>query len=486
MATIYHWPGAVFNGDGTHWLPATSNGGVGAKNVWTTNGWAGGNKYLQCAGTVWTAPGSDGISVGISTGATDTNRLIIGSYNPLTGAESTAKAYIVGNGVNTTTGINILPAATYVTVQDFDVSNIGYGADVLAVGITLASSFETTDKYCIVQRCSSHDHLPNLAGSTGDVDGFYSRGAGNIWRFNQAWNIPTDGISIKGQYCTFHNNDIRAVATRGQHASECISLVGDVTGIAIYKNYLSNILEDTKYVVSFIGMTGTGGSFTDNVLVGNPAGFIECLYSEQPNLLIARNQVYDGRVGIHSHASGGVVINNLIVNRTSHDEAQKGAWLSGFDGQTLVGNTIVSVPGPLVFVSGNSQRGIYMDTGHLAHVVKNNIISGWRKGIRLDVSSGQTEDYNCIWNLGTGFALERALGPVGGDASGSKGSHTILSNPKLAEDFRPLLNAPVLKAGLKTVYLRDLTNTRRLNPPTIGAYDAATYRRLLVTDPALG
>lgn len=51
-------------------------------------------------------------------------------------------------------------------------------------------------------------------------------------------------------------------------------------------------------------------------------------------------------------------------------------------------------------------------------------------------------------------------------------------DPKLTNDLRPLPNSSLLRAGVYMGYMRDAAGIQRPNPPSIGAYDIATFRSL--------
>jgi hypothetical protein len=52
------------------------------------------------------------------------------------------------------------------------------------------------------------------------------------------------------------------------------------------------------------------------------------------------------------------------------------------------------------------------------------------------------------------------------------------------ESGRPLPTSPLIGAGTHTTYTRDAAGIQRPNPPSIGAYDLPTQRRVLDSDPA--
>lgn len=60
------------------------------------------------------------------------------------------------------------------------------------------------------------------------------------------------------------------------------------------------------------------------------------------------------------------------------------------------------------------------------------------------------------------------------------------ADPKVDPIGRPLIGSPLLDAGTSAATRRrDVEGKQRPNPPSIGAYDRATLRKRLVTDPAL-
>lgn len=109
--------------------------------------------------------------------------------------------------------------------------------------------------------------------------------------------------------------------------------------------------------------------------------------------------------------------------------------------------------------------------------VKNNAFtaaSGSAVSVRNAGAAWSGEDYNGFF----GFAA----------ASGhTLGTHDVFSNPGLTSDQTLTLSSPLLAAGVHFGYgwrYRDADGKQRPNPPSIGAFDTATLRPRLTTDPA--
>lgn len=69
-------------------------------------------------------------------------------------------------------------------------------------------------------------------------------------------------------------------------------------------------------------------------------------------------------------------------------------------------------------------------------------------------------------------------------AAHSSATANIDSDPLMATDGRPMPGSPLIGAGAHITYQRDISGTQRPNPPSIGAYDVATLRPVLTSDPA--
>lgn len=63
-------------------------------------------------------------------------------------------------------------------------------------------------------------------------------------------------------------------------------------------------------------------------------------------------------------------------------------------------------------------------------------------------------------------------------------TNPIIGNPLISESGLPLPTSPAIGAGVHLGYVRDLVGVQRPNPPSIGAYDLPTHRRVLDSDPA--
>lgn len=87
MATVYIWPGATYNGDGSAPTAAAGAGQAGAKNTWSGLTWTAGNTYLQKRGTTYSAA----VSVASGTDATRSNKITVGAYYNSDGTDDTSQ-----------------------------------------------------------------------------------------------------------------------------------------------------------------------------------------------------------------------------------------------------------------------------------------------------------------------------------------------------------------------------------------------------------
>lgn len=449
--------------------PTSASNGVGTvldpKNTWDSMSFSGDVDFAQCAGTTFTATGANGISV--TTGGSAVARKTIRSYEPQTGDVTDKKAFIRGNGSTTRYGINLQANVGYITVQDFDISMIGDGSNAnngITASVSPANDAQLME--IIIQRCEIHDLLPSSAA---DVNGVNLRGARNIVRNCGIWSIPTDGISAHGQFLSILENRIDRINTDGRNQADCVHLTSDTTGLVIMGNYLDASAGANKQVIIVNGSTGAGGLIMGNYLIGG-ASLQQCIYTDVHQDIIG-NVIVDGIYGVRA-AGASTISGNVFFNRRSTG-THFGIWLEA-DGSLVCNNTMICLVGRVA-----NQRGIYCEIGDSGHTIRNNIITGYSVGVRLDEGAGQTENYNVIFDVDLpiqGISANPALGSMSKDLDPFDyiEADGRLKSPYLIDNI-PMLN-PVGAAGAYLQGVR-LMGGARLDPrrPVVGAFPEGRY-----------
>lgn len=143
--------------------------------------------------------------------------------------------------------------------------------------------------------------------------------------------------------------------------------------------------------------------------------------------------------------------------------------------QNTYGIEVVGSAAPTVNVTNNTldanYYAMYGDSNSAQLIAKNNIITNNRAPYAF---SGATTVLTCSNN---------AL--YGNEVIGSyTSSNDVTANPLLTADYKLTQTSPLIGAGTHLGYTRDIEGKQRPNPPAIGAFDAATLRPKLTTDPA--
>jgi hypothetical protein len=435
MATFYIDGEAGTNGAGTYADPYNATPTISSNNT-----------YLYAAGR--TLSGGAGTAISVSAGASN---VVIGAYDRATGAQlhgGSNKARITTTSGQYTVRVNT--NAHNCTIEMLDVDNpSGVSA---AHGIYIGNSASLVANGCTVRRCVVHD----IAGA-GASNGIAFRGSDFSAYENVIHSVPADGIFGHGLRARIYNNTIYDV-DRLASAGDCIQVQGDATlacsGAYIADNELANPKGNKQCIIT---QDTTGGSSGVRILRNNCTIAIgasnQAIYEETVGAVIEANRITGGYHGIFLAGADSVVRSNLVQGVGFNGINQS----SSTTGMDALGNTVHGAP----------SHGIYCGTDTTA-AAKNNLLISCVTG--LAKHGDATEDYNAFWLCTTN------KGNVAGTPA--YGSNTITGDPQLTATHRPRAGSPLIGAGTHLGYTRDIERKQRPNPPSIGAYDAATLREV--------
>lgn len=421
MAVIYVDPTNSVAGSGSYSNPF---------QAWPTM--TAGNTYLLKAGTTYTGK----VSVTNSgNSAALRDRIVLGAYgdgpNPI----------IVG----TDYCIQISTDKKYITVDGLELT----GATARGIGNATTASSPTVDTFITVQNCSIHD----LVAGGSDVNGIQLWGFGNKVLANTVYNIPTDAMWFGCKGIEVAYNRVYAVSTDGRNNGDCIQFGLASDNFWCHHNDLDHSDVDYKQVIMTVDDgTGSGGIIEYNTCRHyNGANAAAAIYGGQPGLVIRRNIVYGGNVGINSTRAGLVIEANLVFN-----DFNRGIDL-GTLGVMCRNNTVLSLLGTGVI-------GIrYITAGSIA-TLRNNIVQGFATGLSL-AASAYVEEYNCLYGNTT-------------NSNRTLGTGTITSDPRLDSRHIPQDYAARVGGALTGSAVVDRNGARFSYPPSIGAIQAQEARRL--------
>lgn len=444
MTTYYIDPTAKVNGSGTFASPFKS---------WSNVTWAAGNTYLQKAGTV-----ERGNRVLVMAGGTSlANRVIVGSYDPLTGLRTTGgvgRAILDGTGTAQTIRVNEL--VNFVWIDNFEV----YGTDGVggssAKAVYLGNGTASTMSNDIeVSNCYIHDVKCDLFPAA-DNDGIQAFGDRITIRNCIVKNIPTDGIWLQGSNYRIVDNVIANVSTNDLKG-DCIQTNGDAS-IRNDNGYIArNILDHSSRNAKQVIIVGGIGFSANAVIEDNYCVMADydnvtstsAIFVEAANSIVRRNYVQGGYFGICASASGA----NMFAHSNLCYKNQRGIGIgTATTGIRVIGNTII----------GAVLQGVEVGLD-LTAVVKSNLLLNCVTGVRMHGSAA--EDYNAFFGNGT----DRSL--AGGTANW--GTHDVFSDPLLNAYYRPTASSPLIAAGapLDTYPLLDAAGMQFNRVPTIGAFE---------------
>jgi hypothetical protein len=547
MATYYVCPGNAFNGDGTTTAAAASGGAAGAYNTWVGVTLTANNTYKQKRGTTYTGvavrPQSQVSAVATpltieayynSDGTDDTSQplpLLVHTLNPANGSGcilvDTCTNVLVRNIAGTGSLGQASSAVTIRRSVGVTVSGVeGYGNSAgvgmyqdQASGTSTCTGIEVSD-------CYFHDNVVggiwfefgatstavfkrvkflrnrivnngtgkyiNVGGGGGSAPcgGIVSQDRhvtdGNInYRsmdfiiqdnvIQDSWGYGMNLQSIGSEQwkSTISGNEVSGSGLPGDidtHGIWC----GACYGIDIYENYVHDnygringpngsgcgIILDYQ-TGDFVG--GDGNRIFRNIvenqwqgstLVG--VGASSGIYSiVNTNTVISANIVKNCRngIGLYAGTSAGDILSATVINNTVLDCVDIGLPCTNGPSITAVWRNNLVV---------NGRYGIYWPTAGTGSI---------------------TEDHNCFYGQ-TVYAAARGVTSPFAPTNGSPSGSDLLTDPIVGGNGAPLPTSPLIGAGTHTTYTRDATGIQRPNPPSIGAYDLPTQRRVLDSDPA--
>lgn len=482
MATYYVDPTAQYDGNGLGPDPAASPGALGARNVWPTT--LANNTYLGKRGTSYQQTGGY-ISVN--------NAVIMGSY----GDESLAKHEIWSDGTNSvavwvyastsaqisdlkfnggsTRPFSVGASALNLTVANCDMSGTRDGVTTAnAAGWMDGGATPTGMGPVLFQNCTfSNSKLDNfyaqdIANTTFDNCHFYApqqidpgvawaNGGGDCIQISSNAQATLNNITIKncrlinhygGKHALIIGADTGTTST-GIRVQDC-ELVG---GAVVLNIRASNTIVQRCSLTAYGDYWSRGNTTSEMIRVG----------SNGSNGLLLQSMVVDGdglsangvkgesNMAVGASALLGVTITGCLTNFVLWDSTL-GSTISikncAFDNSVAAATSVVSI-GPSWTLTANNNSYWQNQAGLLTFLYTANIYA--------TLAAAQGAGYE-----------------VG----------SIVGDQKLDSTYRPLPASPLISAGTHTTYTRDATGIQRPNPPSIGAYDLPTQRRVLDSDPA--
>lgn len=508
MATIYINSTYTFNGDGTTPDPATSPGGVGAKNAAVTSPTAN-NTYSYARGTT-TNLGATSITVaanGVTITAHGTGAL------PIIDAQSTASFAIsistannctltnldLRNGSNANATLNITGTCDTTTITDVNVSS--------ALGCVLASGAGITNLAILrlTVACSASNSIAvNLSNTGAGVvsikDSTITHSATDRSQSNLLGLTVRSTAGTLVQNCTITGGNIplEVRGTDSHTIKNCTISTGYLAGIRLRDSNSTRVEGNTvsgiwngKYYNGGAGpgLGGGAGAGIDITDVSGNAG----------NNVIIRNTIsncYQGILDISDNVSANIFCSNIIfgylVNGISYQAQAAGQGL-------IANNSIYHHPSDPVLTAGHGIVIQNQSVNTTARIVNNVVVSDVLANnvqcvnIPLSASTGATFiDYNNWYTLngahlgalgGVNYdtlaewqtALGTDVDTTGDDAHSKSVSPSWLLGdaPTTAAGFSLKLGSTMIRAGIPVLAVgniyADQRGYRGRVPPDLGA-----------------
>lgn len=430
--TLWLHQGCTFNGTGSAYNCAASDGAAGAWNSMAnvvmnasdeTAGQLDPGDTLKVCGNFTTAErATSNYQLFFTVSGSSSNPITVDGDCSGSGGSTTtdfhggtSTLYGIGTGLRTDITIK------NVTIHDFTSRGLFLYAD--------ASADITIDKRITIQDST----ITNIRGV--GVICVDSRGQHITMTRLTVSACGSDGFHHGGSFFTVQNTSISQISLDSGNDGDGIQTNGDSNGNLYQDNSINMTSVDSKYCIINEGITaGDSVIVRRNVCLRNitdtvGSGFrIEAVGTGTE---IYANSIRGGELGIHLTTNSGAtkVYGNLIYGQTHEGISIGGASA----GSVIVNNNTVV---------GSGRDGILnSNTGGVVASFTNNIISG-AVGDCLDKRAANIEQYNIFYNCGNAVANSNVPTSVG--------TGTLTTNPLLISTYATSGGSPARQSGIST------------------------------------
>lgn len=406
---------------------------------------AGGDVCLLNRGKVWVAPaGTQAINL-------PANGIRVGAYG--IGERPVINCGNVSRGVNVGTNI-----ADWV-IEDLQITNVASGTSRRGITNATTGSSETVAVNGTIRRVRIDNVLSDLANDCNGIALFGDRVRVLDCEIS---DIATDGIWARVRNLEIGRTRVVRVAQdeaagRVGEFGDCVQFGGagasDFSGGWVHDcEFDHSDVESAKNGLIVNGASATKAmTFQRNKLKGPVFANHTTLYLDAPGIVCCDNEIEGGDYGIYAvSASGAQIYNNRVRGANFGIRAASSAA-----GLKIWNNTIAKCG-----------TGGYATAADATTDFRNNIFLSCATGLLRHIANA--EDYNCFFGNGANASY------TGG--SSSIGVHSVLADPQLDAELRPVAGSPVIAAGVWVGILRDGAGRAARNPPSIGAFEQRVVR----------
>lgn len=265
----------------------------------------------------------------------------------------------------------------------------------------------------------------------------------------------------------FSYNTCTRISTRTETGDGVGFISADPTRVRVLNNYIDHSGKDVKQCIIIDTSTGAGEALIEgNTLIGygsaTDAADAHSVIICDCKSTIRRNTIYTFGLAGGCNVANSVFNDNLVIIGNSITTAPIVALSAS--NTSANGNTFVSLK-----TLDPTQKIVTQAASLSGCTVKNNLFVNVPIAIQSDtVGNNPTATNNAFWQVTTARRAQ--------DGSTFSGGNDVTADPQLAYAYRPKYGSPLIGAGTHLGYTRDVERKQRANPPTIGAYDAATLR----------
>lgn len=447
MADIYVDPTAATNGSGSQASP---------RNIWPTSISANDTINLK-GGTRLT------VSAQLSLGAGSNN--IVRGYYP---AGPAPRPIITSTAANQALiSVGVAGVTTFEGIHFDECRNMAANGGVIGTAVVAAARHANLSiRGCRFTGIGINAILLNGTTTANVSSTFECIG-------NEFDDIGADCVFGGALNYVFAYNRCTRMSAGGANGDGVGYINADPDFVHIHHNYIDHSATDSKQCIIIDTTTpGTGiALIEDNILIGfgsaSAGPSVHTVVISDPVTTFRRNVVYTYGLTCGVNWAGDRVTDNVFVIGNS-----TGSIVTAVADGRFTGNTFVAIK-----ALSADHAAITLGTGATsAAVVRNNLFLDVTTAVRSNVvGQNPTMSNNAYRGVTT-----RRTGTSGAFAEATE----VTADALLATDYRPTPGSVLLGAGAHLGYGRDASGHQRPNPPSIGAYDVATFQTFPTTDPA--
>lgn len=361
----------------------------------------------------------------------------------------------------------------------FQLTHTGASGTYLVQGIKIITAVSTNNSAIAATGAATVQAIGNVISGPFNQGIAPGNGASHVVHFNTISGTRNNGVFVgktgvaSPSGGSYQHNTIDGTSC----SNDCITLhdgnAGGTGNVIAYNTLTAGVENAIDVQAAFASTRIVGNICMVSSATGAAWSDIAC---NGASSLIKGNRIYGGaRRCIGIGGADITVSDNLVVAGASAQGAQC-LEVTSVNGTLVYGNTFVG--------NADAARRMFLWTSATGVEFKNNLViqnspDQYIHSLVTTTPDAGAFDFNYYYLLqsagnvfaGAAFASWQSTYTIEADSVASA------DDPLLTSTYRPMVGSPLLQAGTFISYAsRDINGMQRPNPPSIGAYDAATMR----------